>query len=782
MRKLLCLLLTLLFLPVISAGAEEWALSIETPAEAIRPGKAFLLSFTVPAAGVCDLTLADTEGQYVMDVVTDLTVNAGRNQLWWNGTCQSVAAAAGVYQLVLEMDGQQTACAVVIGAYAPYMTSIVPTKDADTLTMTVDFYVSVDGLLTVGLWTGNVWTLLENRQVNAGMNSFVWDASAMKADTSALTLTLTDSTGFSSNEEHVPVSPEDFGLHFATPTPEPTATPEAVETVLTPVSAPTATAEPTEEPTATPDPTEAPTEEPTATPEPTEAPTEEPTAAPEPTEAPTEEPTATPTEEPTATPEPTEEPTATPEPTEAPTEEPTATPELTEAPTEEPTATPEPVEVELIPADPVEAEAEPAGEEAAEGLDEMIAIDHNDAEAAEAESAEVLAPAVEAAEQTVFTPSYGTPYELTEADKATYWGTPMDITDTEAIWTMLTAPITVIDSSYKGQKKVYAEPSEDSRTVAVITGTSQGVRVIETRDDGWSLIELYSSTFHDNSIQAWNMLVQGYVKTSMLKTQEVNKSHHIIVDKLTQRLYLFGNGELVATLLVSTGLSNEEQPYNETRSGEFLYISATGGFSSDNMFCPYGMKFNDGDLLHEVPYIQRSEGGTKIYSATEPYLGQRASHGCIRVQRKSDPNGYDMKWIWDNRKNIGRIVVWEDWQGRQIDYPADDTVLYYNANGGSYYHSADHCESAKASIVFTPFTYAELDTGDYADLEFCPYCVPALRKAEIDKINEAHAEGGDHDPILTAARQKYLDDVVEKNGLDALTEGEKRYYQPDAAQ
>ncbi len=121
-------------------------------------------------------------------------------------------------------------------------------------------------------------------------------------------------------------------------------------------------------------------------------------------------------------------------------------------------------------------------------------------------------------------------------------------------------------------------------------------------------------------------------------------------------------------------------------------------------------------------------------------------------------------------------MVWEDWQGRQVSYPADDTLLYYNPNGGSYYHRAEKCNSAKSSIVFSSFTYAELDTGDFAKLEFCPYCAPALRRTEIDKINEAHAPGGDHDPILTEARQKYLDKVVEQNGLESLTEGELRYY------
>ena len=651
MRKLLCLLMTLM-LP-LAVFAEAPALSIDTPAEAIRPGKAFLLSFYVPHDGECDLILRDNQDNFVLDVVTDLPVYAGQNQMWWNGTAGGVSPAENVYKLVVAMDGQEASCTVVIGDQAPYLTSIVPTKDIETQTMTVDFYASVEGLLTVGVYRGNVWSLLENRSVSGGMNQIVWDASAMKEGTTALTLTLTDATGFSSNEEHISVSPEEFGVVFATPVP--TATPEPIEYVLTPVQVLTG---------------------------------------------------------------------------------------------------------EPLPGDEWDA---------------TIDIDHAEAEEAVAEPEPTATPVP--VEEIVYTPSYGSAYPLTEKDEGTYWGTPMDITDEEAIWTMLTSPFTYYDATHKGQRKIYAEPDTESRQIGVITGSSQAVRVIETLDNGWTLIETYSSTFHDNSVDAWNMLVQGYVKTSNLKTKQVNKKYHIVVDKLTQRLYLFGEGKLITTLLVSTGLSNEKQPYNETRSGDFLYISATGGFWSDNMFAPMGMKFNDGDLLHEVPYVQRSNSNTRIYTTTEPFLGQRASHGCIRVQRKLNADGYNMKWIWDNRKDIGRLVVWEDWQGRQVAYPADDLTLYYNAEGGTYYHKEDHCDSAKSGIVFTPFTYAELDTGDFADLEFCPYCAPALRRAEIDKINQEHAIGGDHDPILTAARQKWLDKVVKEYGYDALTEGEKRYYQ-----
>ena len=665
MRKLLCLLLTLLFLPVISIGEEAAALTIDTPAEVIRPGKAFLLSFSVPQEGECDLTLQDVTGQHVMDVVTDLYAWAGQNQMWWNGTAGGISPAEGVYLLVLTQGEHEAACTVTIGSHAPYLTSILPVKDAETKTMTVDFYASVEGLLTVGLWSGNVWALLENRNISAGMNQLVWDASAMAENTTALTLTLTDATGFSSNEEHINLSPADFGITFETATPAPEVTPEATEESVV-------------------------------------APVEELTPP---------------------------------------------VPETTDMP---------------------------------EGWDTHIDIDYEDAEISHAEPTATPVPAPTSTPEIVFTPSYGSPYPLTEADAGTYWGTPMDVSDEEALWTMLTSPITYYDAAHNVQRKIYAEPSEDSRQIAVITGSSQGVRVIEELDNGWSLIETYSSTFHDNSVDAWNMLIQGYVKTSKLKTKKVDKKYHIIVDKLTQRLYLFGEGKLLTTLLVSTGLSNETQPYNETRSGDFLYCSPSGGFWSDNMFAPLGMKFNDGDLLHEVPYVQRKGSKSKIYSTTEPFLGQRASHGCIRVQRKKNADGYNMQWIWDNRKDLGRIVVWEDWQGRQIAYPADDTVLYYNAKGGEYYHKEDHCDSAKDHITFTPFTYAELDTGDFAKLEFCPYCAPAMRKAEIDKVNEAHAWGGDHDPILTAARQKWLNKVIDKYGYEALTDAEKRYYQGDA--
>ncbi len=353
-----------------------------------------------------------------------------------------------------------------------------------------------------------------------------------------------------------------------------------------------------------------------------------------------------------------------------------------------------------------------------------------------------------------FTPAHTSPWEGTDTGR-NYWTTPMDITDEEAVWAALTAPVTVIDNG-KGEKAqivMRSAPDQNSEGVGSVTCETQGVHVLE-RGEEWSLIECYSSSFHDSPVLNWNALVQGYVLTKYLKEVTPNQNLGFVIDKLTQRLYVFQDGHLFSTLLVSTGLSNERQPYNETRSGEFLLISRVGNFASDNLVCALGIRFNKGDLIHEVPHTLMADGTTRNYKNCEPKLGIKASHGCIRVQRLRTPEGVNMAWIWNNYKKNTKIIIWEDWQGRQISIPEDDTLLYYNPRGGQYYHSADHCSSVKrAGLTFESFPYSKLDEEPYAGLKRCEYCTPALRKAEIEAINEIYAPGGDHDPVLTEARK-----------------------------
>lgn len=622
MRKYLSLLLVLiLLLPCLALGEAGAGLSVSALEDVLRPGKAVLITFTVPEAGAVNLRLLDDSGAEVSVAVLNLAAQQGENSVWWNGTYGGVPAPEGSYRLVLEQNGQTAETPVTVGAVAPYLTGIEANSTLVTpeQPLTVSFYASCGGRLTTGLRTGDNWRQLSSWDVEAGKNTLTWeDVSAFDGDV-VFTIMLTDSEGYASNEEQLAVTLSGFVA--------------SDETLVM---------------------------------------------------------------------------------------------DLAEM---EPTAVPANAQ-----------ELEQAG---------MVLTD----------AAPTAAP--DLSNQSVFTPSYGSPY--TGLDTSTnYWTLPMDITDVDAVWEMLIQPVTVLDDGGKssGQHKrqiiIRSEPDSDSKGVGVVTNLTQSVHVLE-RGEEWTLIECYSSSFHDSAVKAWNMLVQGYVPTRYLKTVTPNQHMGIVVDKLAQRLYIFRDGELYDTLLCSTGLANASQPFNETRSGEFLLQNpAVGGWQDGNMYCAMGIRFNSGDILHQVPARVNGDG-TKNYTSYAAALGTKASHGCIRVQRKRTPKGTNMEWIWNNRADEMKLVIWEDWQGRQLPYPDDDLTLYYNPNGGEKYHTAETCYDAVGK-TFTPFTYGELETGDFAKLTRCTYCTPPLRKAEIDAINEVYAPGGDHDPILTEARKEQMED------------------------
>lgn len=325
-----------------------------------------------------------------------------------------------------------------------------------------------------------------------------------------------------------------------------------------------------------------------------------------------------------------------------------------------------------------------------------------------------------------------------------YWETDMNIEDTVAVWDMLIQPIVVVEGNQKEFEYLLDSPSEEANPVAEVTCASQGVHVLQTLENGWSLVECYSSSFFNSKIKAWNELSTGYIKTKKLSTRSVRTDYGLVVDKLSQRLYVFGDGDLLGTLLISTGLPNDKQPYNETRSGEYIIVSPVGAFSSGNLTCDYGMRFNNGDLIHEVPYLTNSDG-TKNYSNCEDKLGERASHGCIRVQRLRTPDGINMKRIWNTLKSeMGtKVVIWEDYKGRQILKPDPDLKLFHNPKNGKYYHSQEHCYGVKDEhLPLTPILYTELNTK-YKTLIPCNYCNPVLREEEINSINSEYIDSNE---------------------------------------
>lgn len=328
-------------------------------------------------------------------------------------------------------------------------------------------------------------------------------------------------------------------------------------------------------------------------------------------------------------------------------------------------------------------------------------------------------------------PNYYSPNTCTHED--CYWTLPIGDWDEDAIWEIMIQPMTVLKGTQRKQIKMRAEPSDSADAVGEITCDSQGVHIIETLDNGWTLVEAYSSSAAKSKVKVYAEFVQGYVKTDLLQVKEARTDYGILIDKLDQHLYLFKDGKVFSKMPICTGIVNARQPFNETPAGEYMIVSRTGAFWSGNMYCDMAMRINAGILIHEVPCLKN--GSYRNYAPFEPVLGQKASHGCIRVPRTENEEGVNMKYLWDNIKINTKVLIWED-KGRDLPIPDGDTPMYFNPKGGQYYHDDKNCSSVnKTYLPLTLFTYGELDDESYSKLTICPYCQPPQRAREIEEYN-----------------------------------------------
>ncbi len=339
--------------------------------------------------------------------------------------------------------------------------------------------------------------------------------------------------------------------------------------------------------------------------------------------------------------------------------------------------------------------------------------------------------------------------EATKAAIAANWFGDFDPHDEEAAWSRLMADLTVLNVDQK--EKVYLSDGPNGKRKTndehrgFFYGESVGVRVIETQD-GWSKIEAYNDC---------DELEQGWVRPGRLKTVTPNQTYGIIVDKRTQRLYLYKEGRLVTELKVSTGITTgQNEDYNETASGEFFLCSWTGGFWSGNLWCDQAIRFNGGDLLHLVPEVYYGENvgvladGTGDFKICESALGSRASHGCIRVQREKNADGYNHEWIWNNlmkEKNV-KIIVWDD-DGRHLPETAGNTPMYYNPDGGKMFHADQYCPGVKSRYLpLKQMAYSDLGRYPFTSLKPCATCAAPERPEKVRSwnavIDQAYQELG----------------------------------------
>lgn len=134
-------------------------------------------------------------------------------------------------------------------------------------------------------------------------------------------------------------------------------------------------------------------------------------------------------------------------------------------------------------------------------------------------------------------------------------------------------------------------------------------------------------------------LLTSIDKTASIKTitacQQIECQVWARINIAEQQLYLYKDGNLLKTFQVTTGNSTHKTPtMNRRPSGPMFEIYTS-------------KKYPGGDYmgLGNMPYVVFIKGGYAIHGTTEgniKLLGNRVSHGCIRLHPDNAKVFYDL--------------------------------------------------------------------------------------------------------------------------------------------
>ena len=250
-------------------------------------------------------------------------------------------------------------------------------------------------------------------------------------------------------------------------------------------------------------------------------------------------------------------------------------------------------------------------------------------------------------------------YTSPELTVATDYLPPDDATDAE-LWAWMQRPLTVVDLKSTSHQKLYAEPSTKSKSLGTVHGQSQGVQILQAPEDGWVKVGAYN---HEDG--SWT---EGYVQQERLMTLPTDSDYGLLLDKRTQTMAVFYQGNRIAELKVSTGLVEKNKLYQETAAGAFFTLEHMSDFSLSGNNYDYVIRYDGGNLLHQCAY--RMTKDWKDFSAQAPLLGSKASHGCVRIQNSPAQNGVNAYWLWTHLPYHTKVLVLDDPEARTAEAAA----------------------------------------------------------------------------------------------------------------
>ena len=224
------------------------------------------------------------------------------------------------------------------------------------------------------------------------------------------------------------------------------------------------------------------------------------------------------------------------------------------------------------------------------------------------------------------------------------------------IWEIMMKPSVVIDATGSARRFSLREsPSTRSPSVGLVCCATQGLEVLSIEGD-WAQVR--AGNYSDGHF------ITGWYPLKDLAAVSPAPHYGVLVDKRSQTLTVYHDGVPVGTVPVSTGLATEKKPERETSPGAFLTdIHFSRDFAQEGARYDYPLRYQGGNIIHSTGYarIPHAAYSVKDYSKNLPLLGQKASHGCVRVSpfatADCEINSY---WLWTHLPYHTRVIILDD--------------------------------------------------------------------------------------------------------------------------
>ena len=226
---------------------------------------------------------------------------------------------------------------------------------------------------------------------------------------------------------------------------------------------------------------------------------------------------------------------------------------------------------------------------------------------------------------------------------------PEDLSDDQAVWDALTAPVAVGAGTEAGGLLIMPEKGARSGSIGTVTTRTVGVSVLEITDDGWVRVGAW--------LQPDGRYAEGWVKAERLRMIWPNDRYGAGIDKKAQTMTVYEAGKKIGTVLISTGYEDAENGKAYTRSGVYLMGTRMEAFSQSGHFYNYPVKIDGGHLIHSSGFTLTYR--FRDYDEELASLGTKASHGCIRIDPRSTEGegGINAWWVWTHMGHDAKIIV-----------------------------------------------------------------------------------------------------------------------------